>query len=383
MIVDKKIASICDVITGGTPPKSNPNYFNGSILWAKPDCLDHEVYVTTTQEHLSKEGTELVRVVPKDSIMVSCIGIIGKVAITSTKMATNQQINSLVIKDKENTDTEYLFYLIKSLQQTLQRKASKSLVPILNKSKLSNITLHYEDDIIKQRTIVRDLSKKLLAINVIAETIEKQMIQVNGLIAGINKQTIEYNGKKEPISAHCSENKRIIQPESDDAKILKYLGMENIDKETLAYIASTDIIESGHSTTYYFDETHVLYGKLRPYLKKVFLPERTGRCSTELIPLLPVDTMEREYLSLLLTDDDLVGYIMKESTGARMPRTDMKKLFAYKVAVPNVSEQQVRLKIRKKQMEKCSILIEKLRKQQEYVTALRICLYTEAFGSEE
>ena len=234
-----------------------------------------------------------------------------------------------------------------------------------------------------QKEIVSRLTPKIEAIAVLAEKTERQLQDTASLAACINKQTIEIDRKKQPISMYCSEDKRIIQPESEDTKTLEYLGMENIDKDTWAYIASTDILVSGKSTTYYFDENHVLYGKLRPYLKKVFLPELAGRCSTELIPLLPADTMEREYLALLLTDDDLVSYIMSESTGARMPRTDMKKLLSYKVAVPDIEEQRTRLKVRNEQMKKCTVLIEKLRKQKENIAALRACAFKDAFGNEE
>lgn len=276
----------------------------------------------------------------------------------------------------EGVNPRYAYFLLKAFP--IKNEGYRRHFPILKKK-----TILLDDDVTKQKLVVDILERKLSAVDALAEKTERQLQDAASLAARINKQTIEFDGKKQPISKYCSEDKRIIQPESEDAKTLKYLGMENIDKDTWAYIASTDILVSGNSTTYYFDENHVLYGKLRPYLKKVFLPELAGRCSTELIPFLPADTMEREYLALLLTDDDLVSYIMSESTGARMPRTDMKKLLAYKVAVPDIEEQRTRLKARNEQMKKCTVLIEKLRKQQENITALRECVFKEAFGNEE
>ena len=93
--------------------------------------------------------------------------------------------------------------------------------------------------------------------------------------------------------------------------------------------------------------------------------------------------MNREYLALLLTADNLTEYIMRESTGARMPRTDIKKLLAYQVAVPDIKEQTRRLQVRAQAIAQCATLIAKLRKQQDNVTALRACVFREAFGSEE
>ena len=86
------------------------------------------------------------------------------------------------------------------------------------------------------------------------------------------------------------------------------------------------------STTFAFDRGHVLYGKLRPYLNKVGLPDSPGRCTTEIIPLIPKDGINRVYLAWLLRREETVHEAMRGKTGSRMPRADMNELL--KVAVP-------------------------------------------------
>ena len=84
---------------------------------------------------------------------------------------------------------------------------------------------------------------------------------------------------------------------------------------------------------------HVLYGKLRPYLNKVATPEFAGKCSTELVPLLPRVGVDREFIGYLLRRQKTVDYVMSSVTGARMPRTDMNALLSLPVPLPPLDEQ--------------------------------------------
>jgi type I restriction enzyme S subunit len=102
---------------------------------------------------------------------------------------------------------------------------------------------------------------------------------------------------------------------------------------------SGDKTQAGMSTTFSFDASHVLYGKLRPYLNKVALPESEGRCSTEIIPLVPSEGIDRGFLAYLLRLDTITAAVMKGVTGARMPRANMRELLAVSVPVPPIREQ--------------------------------------------
>jgi type I restriction enzyme, S subunit len=136
----------------------------------------------------------------------------------------------------------------------------------------------------------------------------------------------------------CRES-RTIAPSGNR---LRYLGLENIESGTGRILnwASDDKTQAGISTTFSFDTSHVLYGKLRPYLNKVALPESRGRCSTEIIPLAPAEGVDREFLAHLLRLDAITAAAMKGVTGARMPRANMRELLAVMVPVPPFPEQQ-------------------------------------------
>jgi type I restriction enzyme S subunit len=95
----------------------------------------------------------------------------------------------------------------------------------------------------------------------------------------------------------------------------------------------------GVSSAFAFDSRHVLYSKLRPYLNKVALPTHEGRCTTELIPLLPAAEVDRRFLALLLRSPKTLAHATSANNGGRMPRVDLKHLFALEVDVPEISKQ--------------------------------------------
>lgn len=130
------------------------------------------------------------------------------------------------------------------------------------------------------------------------------------------------------------EDRQIILPESNEVVSRPYLGLEQIEAHTGRIIEYETSGVEGKSTTFAFDTSHVLYGKLRPYLNKVAVPERSGRCSTEIIPLLP-QGVDREFLAFLLRTEPVVSAAMSEKTGSRMPRADMDVLLDTEVTIPD------------------------------------------------
>ncbi|MDE0680813.1 MAG: restriction endonuclease subunit S, partial [Gammaproteobacteria bacterium] len=143
-----------------------------------------------------------------------------------------------------------------------------------------------------------------------------------------------------PLGELCEMDRQGVRPDASEASLLPFLGVENVEAGSGAINLNTGKrVGSQKSTSFRFDERHVLYGKLRPYLNKVATPEFAGRCSTELVPLRPRVGVDREYLGHLLRRKQTVDHAMLSVTGARMPRTDMKALFLLPVPIPPLEEQ--------------------------------------------
>jgi type I restriction enzyme S subunit len=181
------------------------------------------------------------------------------------------------------------------------------------------------------------------------------------------------------LSDLCVEDKVIIDGRNSD---LPYLGLEMIESNSSIINWNVRTIE-GNGSCFYFDNRHVLYSKLRPYLNKVVLPQIKGRCTTELIPLFPTEYTCREFLVYILRRKETINYAMKEKTGSRMPRANVKHLLNMTVPVPiNIKEQKRIVDIIETKLQ----LVEKTKKaaneQLSYICSLPSSILHQAFRGE-
>jgi len=135
-----RIGSIGITVTGGTPSKAHPAYYGGSYPFFKPSDLDAGRHITKASEYLTEAGKNVARQLQQGSILVCCIGSIGKAAIIDTDGTANQQITALTPLE---SDSDYLLYAIASgaFQHQLEQGSRATTVSIINKSKFDNCIL--------------------------------------------------------------------------------------------------------------------------------------------------------------------------------------------------------------------------------------------------
>ena len=168
------IGDFGNVITGNTPPTAeDKNYDNGTHLWASPADLGTTKYIESTQTLLSDRGFEKSRSFPANSILVTCIGsTIGKMGMSKTEMASNQQINTIV---PVQHDANFVYYAVQSRFPRYLSSIAVQAVPILSKSsfekltnyttarkeqiKIGNLLSLIDERIDTQKKIIEDLKK--------------------------------------------------------------------------------------------------------------------------------------------------------------------------------------------------------------------------------
>ena len=134
-----KLGEVGNIITGNTPSKNNKEYWdNGTIDFIKPPDLQNQKIVTFS-EKISNSAVRKARIVNKGTILVSCIGIIGRVGLSLKSLAFNQQINAIV--PNENIYNQFLFYVIQVQQKQIENLASFTTVPIVSKAKFSTVKI--------------------------------------------------------------------------------------------------------------------------------------------------------------------------------------------------------------------------------------------------
>ena len=133
------ISQIGKVITGSTPPTNDRSNYDGELLFCSPGDVGEEKYISSTEKRVSPKGFALGRPLPPNSVIVTCIGLIGKLGIATTGMITNQQINALVVS--EGFDHEFIYYAFENFFPEYRSKVSMQTLPILSKSEFEKLII--------------------------------------------------------------------------------------------------------------------------------------------------------------------------------------------------------------------------------------------------
>ena len=226
-----QLGDVGKVITGNTPKTSDlRNYISKDICFVKPsDIADGTVtYLDDSEFYISEYARVKARVLPPQSVLVTCIGIIGKVAINNVECAFNQQINA-IIPDKSKCLTEYLAYAIQNKQAEMQDIANAPVVPILNKTQFSDIEIKLPS-LSEQENIIQRL-------NAVSKLISLRKEQLAKLDQLVKTRFIELFGTypSNPMGWECGTIRDIVadvrygssRPAVDGGKY-PYLRMNNI-----------------------------------------------------------------------------------------------------------------------------------------------------------
>jgi type I restriction enzyme S subunit len=142
MMEIKTVKDIAKFIrTGKTPPTQEIKYFNGEVNWYTPGDLDKGKYLSSAKRTLTKDAfvDKKAVVFPKNTLIVGCIGDIGKLGITVDECSSNQQLTGIF--PNENVDVSYLYYWFKGNKSLIESYANNAVVPILNNRTLETIKI--------------------------------------------------------------------------------------------------------------------------------------------------------------------------------------------------------------------------------------------------
>ena len=158
-MIECSISNLGKVVTGKTPSTKNSLFWEGDIPFITPKDIQKTKHIFDTERNLTFEGMKSVKncVLPENAICVSCIGNIGYVSKTTSPAVTNQQINSIIVNDANNSD--YVYYLMRSLWQRFKNYEGQSTtLSILNKRQFSEIKILIHEDKAVQTKIANVLS---------------------------------------------------------------------------------------------------------------------------------------------------------------------------------------------------------------------------------
>ena len=138
-----KIESVGDIIGGGTPDSTNPKYWYGDILWAVPTDITKlsTSYINDTERKITKVGLEnsSAKLLPAGTVLITSRATIGKCAIATKPIATNQGFQNIICND--NFDRLFIFYMIKHDSNKLLRLSYGTTFLEISKAAIKSIAI--------------------------------------------------------------------------------------------------------------------------------------------------------------------------------------------------------------------------------------------------
>ena len=152
------------IVCGKTPSKANSNYYGGDIPFIKIPDMHGNVFVESSEDRLTEHGSlsQIKKLIPPYSLMVSCIATVGLVSINTKPSHTNQQINTIIPHNK--SALFYLYQYIKNNEELLKNMGRGGTTTLnVNTKSFSNIRLFIPSDIalLQFHQIVEGLFKKI------------------------------------------------------------------------------------------------------------------------------------------------------------------------------------------------------------------------------
>jgi len=166
----KRISDYGRIETGKTPPTEKQDNYGDEIMFVKTPDMHGNIYTITTEEYLSEKGhlIQPKKLLPANSIMISCIGTGGVVSINAEKAHTNQQINSIIPDDIRYM--EWLYFTCLSLKETIKLfGATGTTMTNLNKGKFERLKI-----VQPQRYFVNAFHEKTKDMFVLIKVLMKQ-----------------------------------------------------------------------------------------------------------------------------------------------------------------------------------------------------------------
>ena len=306
----------------------------------KPDIISDEHIVKIKSEDcnefISNAAISKARIVPKNSIFVTCIGNIGKIGVATENLAFNQQINAII--PNENVNLDYLCYAIFANKTRLQDIANAPIVPLLNKSQFSEFELEFDMDINTQTRIVHELNtvsniilKYKQELLLLDELVRARFVEMFGdnkyeelavekvctSIVDCPHTTPKYNGDLRNPAIRTSEIKKGF-----------------ITWDTMKYVSDEEYIE--RTARLKPQQGDIVYGREGTFGNAAILPKGYKFCLGQRVMLLRPNNefCISQYLLRALISDEVYNQALAKNNASTVAHVNVKDVKNFMIPVP-------------------------------------------------
>ncbi|MDE6185944.1 MAG: restriction endonuclease subunit S, partial [Lachnospiraceae bacterium] len=321
-------------ISRGASPRPIEDYLTedkNGVPWIKiGDVAAGEKYITKTAQRITKEGAQKSKRVLQGDFVISNSMSVGRPYILKIKGCIHDGW-LLLSHISHDVDKEYLYYVLSSemIQNQLRDNARGGVVKNLNIARVSTIQIpvppmDMQDHIVRECRKVDGESRKASAHN---KKLKLQMEEMMKNLSADRKPLSEiapYTTDRvayDEISASSYVTTDNMLPEFEGCR--EFEGTTNADK-VIAYKAGD-----------------ILVSNIRPYLKKIWIADKNGGCSPDVLVFRVKDKKKvlPEFVYYSMRRDAFFEWAMSDVKGMKMPRGKKETISAYQIAVPSTDVQ--------------------------------------------
>lgn len=352
MNITVRVGDLGKVITGNTPPRSNPELYGNYIPFIKAtDISENEKYTYTPEEYYSEEGFRKYKtsLIPKHSTCVVTIGSIGKkMTMACQDCFINQAINAIIPND--DYDYEYVYYLLKNNIHKLKNLDSGTASGRENVSKSAFMGM--ELSVIKDKVTQKRIGSILSAYDDLIENNQKQIKLLEEAAQRLYKEwfvDLRFPGHESvkivdgvpegwescKLRDVAEINGRNIDENYPYDKI-NYIDIGSVRNGRILEKANYNLEEAPGRAKRIVQDGDVIWGMVRPNLRAyamVLNPDKNDVFSTG-FAVLTSKKVPFSFLYCIVTTEEFVGYLVNCTNGAAYPAVKPIHFKEYNVSIP-------------------------------------------------
>jgi len=348
-----KLKEIAKIIGGGTPRRNNPKYWkDGNIPWLTPSELEGDKvnYVLDTKEKITKLGLEKsnAKIIPLNSVILTCTASVGKVAINKVELTTNQQFNSFVC-DRYLIIPEFLAYYFLFVKEDIKKLGGETTFRFIRKDIIGNFKVPLPALDVQRRIVTRieELMSRIEQAKKLREEALKDTEKIMQAALHQAFKKVENYGFK-TLSEVCEINppRKEIKNLPEDLEV-SFVPMNAVNEVTgeikNSLIRTLKDVKKGYT---YFREGDVLFAKITPCMENgkaaiaKNLVNGIGFGSTEFHVLRPLNEVTPEWIFHFIRQKSFRKIAARYMTGSvgqqRVPKEFLEKA---RIPVPSISLQ--------------------------------------------
>ena len=349
----KTLGEVFETLTGNTPPKGNSELYGSFMPLVKPPELQDTPF-DTASDGLSQEGVKAARTLPPNSILVSCIGNLGKIGLNTVPVAFNQQINA-ILPDNSKALPRFIFHqvLSNSFRDQLESLASGTTVPIVNKTKFNSVEITLPP-LAEQERIVGILDEAFEGIAAATAQAEKNLHNARELFQSVLQSTFSQKGDDWEETTLGDEVEFLAgfafksSEYTDSEDGIRLLRGDNIIQGEFRWegVKRWPKVKAAEYAKFELAQNDVVLAMDRPWvtagLKVASIEENDLPClQVQRTARLRVGTeLHWTYLFHLIRSSSFVQYILGGQTGLGVPHISGKQILAFQFPKPPLPTQQ-------------------------------------------